>query len=111
MGYSFVGRFEPDNEPDDEPDYSGTCAQDVEIDEIEVNGVTFAINIHATFTHDGNNWIADEVFIAGYENLRFENETKQIEAFIKLHDEPQYEWMVLAAEKWADRNLMPEDYQ
>jgi hypothetical protein len=107
MGYGFAGLR---GFGDEEPDYSGLVAENVEIDELEIGGAAFAMHLNCDFEHDGNNWIAREVWIDGIERLKYENEIKIIEARIPIHDDPRFAGIVAAAETWADKNLAPEDY-
>lgn len=99
------------SEPADEPDYCGLVAGNIEIDELEIGGAAFTMHLNADFEFDGNNWNAREVWIDGVERLKFENEVKLIEARIPIHDDPRFAGIVAAAETWADKNLICEDYQ
>jgi hypothetical protein len=109
MNISDIARF---REPADEEDYSGLRAEEVEIDELELEPNTFIqIDVQADFTHDGSNWVADVVWLKTFHRAHDGFVYSFIDKWTIATKENGYGAIVDAAEKWADKNLSPEDYR
>jgi hypothetical protein len=99
-------------EPADEMDYSGVCAEKVEIDEIELDAnVYMQVEIEADFTFDGIHWVADCVWLKTYRRDTDGFKYNFIDKWTIASAENGLSGIVEAAEKWADKHLCPEDYQ
>jgi hypothetical protein len=99
-------------EPTDWEDLCGIRAEDVEIDELELEPNTFIqIDIQADFWHDGNNWIADAVWLRTFHRAHDGFVYQHLDKWTIATKENGYGAIVDAAEKWADKNLIPEDYR
>jgi hypothetical protein len=99
-------------EPADEEDYSGLRAEEVEIDELELEPNTFIqIEIQADFCHDGSNWIADVVWLKTFHRAHDGFVYSFIDKWTIASAENGLGAIVTAAEKWADKHLSPDDYR
>ena len=98
-------------EPADEEDYSGLRAEDVAIDELELEPNTYIqIDIQADFCHDGCNWLAEVVWLRTFRRAHDGFEYSFIDKWTIASKENGYGAIVDAAEKWADKNLIPAEY-
>ena len=99
-------------EPADEEDYSGLRAEEVAIDELELEPNTFIqIDVQADFTHDGCNWIAECVWLKTFRRAHDGFVYNFLDKWTICSKENGLGAIVDAAERWADKNLIPEDYR
>jgi hypothetical protein len=108
-----------------ERDLSGIQAE-IEFDCIQLeNGHFLDVNMTGDFEFDGHNWICDRLTLHTYkrENVMVEEihdldgqplkvmRMKTVETGTRIDDMPQFKVFVEAAERWADANYSPEDFE
>ena len=98
-------------EPADEEDSYGICAEDVQIDELELELGTFIqIDVQADFSHDGINWTADCVWLKTYCREHDGDSYNFLDKWTLATAENGLGAIVTAAERWADKHLIPAEY-
>ena len=109
MNISDIARF---REPADEDDYSGLHVEDIAIDEIELEpNVFMEVSIQADFCHDGNNWIAECVWLRTFHRAHDGFVYQHLDKWTIATKENGLGAIVDACERYADKHLNPEDYR
>ena len=99
-------------EPADEEDSYGICAEDVQIDELELEPNTFIqIDVQADFTHDGCNWLAEVVWLRTFHRAHDGFIYSFLDKWTIASKENGLGAIVDACERYADKHLNPEDYR
>lgn len=89
----------------------GLRADEIDFDEIEVEpNVFMECKVRADFVYDGLDWHADCVWLRTTHRARDGFTYQHLDKWTIANAETGFQGVVDAVEKWANRNLIPEDY-
>jgi hypothetical protein len=96
--------------PADEPSYEGVTAENIEIDEVMIDGHSFPVGLLADFAWDETGWDVERLFLKTYQRIYGKDAngnpcTVFVDHFIPITDKPEWKGFVDAAAAWANDGL------
>jgi len=90
--------------------YPGAYAQNIHIDELEIEGTVFPCELVASFEWLGDEWVADECYLRAFDRVVDGDTHRFEEHLVPILENKKFVGLVEAAEAWANKRLMPWEY-